>query len=161
MKSKFEALKAFMSWPREWQELCAEFWAENEEPDQQRFKVINLDVAKTPTTIRNSFECIDQGEMKPGALPAIGDPFPYDQTRAVRRAATKRPVLHFMRYTRDELGEIDFYLSNGGRPLDTARRMDKKHPGQRTVEAWEKMVHRLKKHGLEKMLENAIDMEVE
>jgi 6-phosphofructokinase len=66
-----------------------------------------------------------------------------------------------MRYTRDELGEIDFYLSNGGRPLETARRMDKKHPGQRTVEAWEKMVHRVKKHGLEKMLENAIDMEVE
>ena len=92
MKNKFEALKAFQSWPREWQELCAEFWAENEEPDQQRFKVINLDVAKTPTTIRNSFECIDQGEMKPGALPAIGDSFPYDRTRAVRRAAKVQPM---------------------------------------------------------------------
>lgn len=32
MKSKFEALKAFMSWPREWQDLCAEFWAESDEP---------------------------------------------------------------------------------------------------------------------------------
>ena len=148
MKNKFEALRAFMSWPREWQELCAEFWASDDEPDQQRFTAINLEVAKTPTTIRNPFECIDQGEMKLKAIPA-------------RRAAAKRPVLHFMRYTRDELGEIDFYLSNGGRPLDTARRMDKKHPGQRTVEAWEKMVHRVKKHGLEKMLENAIDMEVE
>ena len=161
MKNKFEALKAFQSWPREWQELCAEFWASDDEPDQQRFTAINLEVAKIPTTIRNPFDCIDQGEMKLGALPAIGDPFPYDAPMPVRRATTKRPVLHFMRYTRDELGEIDFYLSNGGRPLETARLMDKKHPKQRTVEAWEKMVHRVKKHGLEKMLENAIDMEVE
>ena len=141
MKNKFEALKAFQSWPREWQELCAEFWASDDEPDQQRFTAEDLAIAPVR-------ECIDQGEMKLEPMP-------------VRRAAAKRPVLHFMRYTRDELGEIDFYLSNGGRPLETARRMDKKHPGQRTVEAWEKMVHRVKKHGLEKMLENAIDMEVE
>ena len=144
MKNKFEALKAFMSWPREWQELCAEFWAESDTTFEAR-----LDAK--------------QSEANPVGLvlPAIGDPWPYDEPMPVRRAAAKRPVLHFMRYTRDELGEIDFYLSNGGRPLDTARRMDKKHPGQRTVEAWEKMVHRVKKHGLEKMLENAIDMEVE
>ena len=141
MKNKFEALKAFMSWPREWQELCAEFWASGDEPDQQRFTAEDLAIAPVR-------DCIDQGEMKL-------DPMP------VRRATTKRPVLHFMRYTRDELGEIDFYLSNGGRPLETARLMDKKYPKQRTVEAWEKMVHRVKKHGLEKMLENAIDMEVE
>jgi hypothetical protein len=144
MKNKFEALKAFQSWPREWQELCAEFWAESDTTFEAR-----LDAK--------------QSEANPVGLvlPAIGDPWPYDEPMPVRRAAAKRPVLHFMRYTRDELGEIDFYLSNGGRPLDTARRMDKKHPGQRTVEAWEKMVHRVKKHGLEKMLENAIDMEVE
>ena len=141
MKNKFEALKAFQSWPRDWQELCAEFWASDDEPDQQRFTAADLAIAPVR-------DCIDQGEMKLEPMP-------------VRRAAAKRPVLHFMRYTRDELGEIDFYLSNGGRPLETARRMDKKHPGQRTVEAWEKMVHRVKKHGLEKMLEHAIDMEVE
>ena len=92
MKNKFEALKAFMSWPREWQELCAEFWASDDEPDQQRFTAINLEVAKIPTTIRNPFDCIDQGEMKLGALPAIGDPFPYDRTRAVRRAAKVQPM---------------------------------------------------------------------
>ncbi|MFY8200328.1 MAG: hypothetical protein ACOVLE_06640 [Pirellula staleyi] len=144
MKNKFEALKAFQSWPRDWQELCAEFWAESDTTFEAR-----LDAK--------------QSEANPVGLvlPAIGDPWPYDEPMPVRRAAAKRPVLHFMRYTRDELGEIDFYLSNGGRPLETARRMDKKHPGQRTVEAWEKMVHRVKKHGLEKMLENAIDMEVE
>ena len=141
MKNKFEALKAFQSWPREWQELCAEFWASDDEPDQQRFTAADLAIAPVR-------DCIDQGEMKL-------EPGP------VRRAAAKRPVLHFMRYTRDELEWIDLHLKNGGRPLETARRMDKKHPGQRTVEAWEKMVHRVKKHGLEKMLENAIDMEVE
>ena len=32
MKNKFEALKAFQSWPRDWQELCAEFWASDDEP---------------------------------------------------------------------------------------------------------------------------------
>jgi hypothetical protein len=32
MKSKFEALKQFQSWPREWQELCAEYWAECDYP---------------------------------------------------------------------------------------------------------------------------------
>ena len=137
MKNKFEALKAFQSWPREWQELCAEFWASDDEP-----KVEHLTQAEP---VR---DCIYQGEMKLEPMP-------------VRRAAAKRPVLHFMRYTRDELEWIDLHLKNGGRPLETARRMDKKHPGQRTVEAWEKMVHRVKKHGLEKMLENAIDMEVE
>ena len=141
MKNKFEALKAFQSWPRDWQELCAEFWASDDEPDQQRFTAADLAIAPVR-------DCIDQGEMK-------FEPGP------VRRAAAKRPVLHFMRYTRDELGEIDVYLGSGGRPLEVARLMDKKHPKQRTVEAWEKMVHRVKKHGLEKMLENAIDMEVE
>jgi hypothetical protein len=30
--NKFDALKQFQSWPREWQELCGEYWAECEEP---------------------------------------------------------------------------------------------------------------------------------
>jgi hypothetical protein len=93
MKNKFEALKAFQSWPREWQELCAECWAENEDPDQQCFGA-NLEVAKIPTTIRNPFDCIDQGEMKLGALLAIGDSVPYDRSRKVRkqRAARVQPM---------------------------------------------------------------------
>ncbi len=72
MKNKFEALKAFMNWPRDWQELCAEFWASDDEPDQQRFTAADLAIAPT--------------------LPAIGDPFPYDRTRAVRRAAKTQPM---------------------------------------------------------------------
>ena len=138
MRNKFEALKAFVDWPEDWQRLCMLVWAESD----------NAPTAEQSMQAEPVRDCIDTGEMKL-------EPGP------VRRAAVKRPVLHFMRYTRDELGEIDFYLSNGGRPLETARRMDRKHPKQRTIEAWEKMVHRVKKHGLEKMLENAIDMEVE
>ena len=39
MKNKFEALKAFQSWPREWQELCAEFWMEGDQPDEPKASV--------------------------------------------------------------------------------------------------------------------------
>ena len=42
MKNKFEALKAFMNWPRDWQELCAEFWAESEEPQEVRLDAKQL-----------------------------------------------------------------------------------------------------------------------
>ena len=70
MKNKFEALKAFMSWPRDWQELCAEFWASDDEPDQQRFAAADLAIAPVR-------DCIDQGEMKLGPMP-------------VRRAAAKK-----------------------------------------------------------------------
>ena len=138
MKNKFEALKAFIDWPADWQRLCLLVFAEGyNEPEAGQL-----------TQAEPVRDCIDQGEMKL-------EPGP------VRRAAAKRPVLHFMRYTRDELEWIDLHLKNGYRPLETARLMDQKHPKQRTVEVWEKMVHRVKKHGLEKMLENAIDMEVE
>lgn len=30
--NKFDALKQFQSWPREWQELCGEYWAECDYP---------------------------------------------------------------------------------------------------------------------------------
>ena len=75
MKNKFEALKAFMSWPREWQELCAEFWAESDQPDQQRFTAADLAIApvRYPT---------EQSEMMLKGTPSIGDKFPYDRTRA-------------------------------------------------------------------------------
>ena len=75
MKNKFEALKAFMDWPREWQDLCAEFWAEGDTTFDAR-----LDARRS--------------EANPVGLvlPAIGDPFPYDRTRAVRRAAKTQPM---------------------------------------------------------------------
>lgn len=42
MKNKFEALTEFMQWPKEWQRLCAEFWAEGEEPQEVRFDARQL-----------------------------------------------------------------------------------------------------------------------
>ena len=34
MKNKFEALTTFQSWPKEWQRLCAEFWAASDMGEQ-------------------------------------------------------------------------------------------------------------------------------
>jgi hypothetical protein len=153
VKNKFEALKAFQSWPREWQELCAEFWAENEEPDQQRFKVINLDVAKTPTTIRNSFECIDQGEMKPGALPSIGDSFPYDRTSEVRkqRAAAKKIVPNNRRdsagFTLDELKYAKSGIELGVKPCLLAEDMAGRF--QRTKKAFQNYISLVQRNGVD------------
>ena len=35
MRNKFEALNAFQSWPEDWQRLCAEYWAENDKPQEK------------------------------------------------------------------------------------------------------------------------------
>lgn len=57
MKNKFEALKAFMDWPKDWQQLCAEFLASDDEPKQQRFTAADLAIAPLR-------EYINQGEMR-------------------------------------------------------------------------------------------------
>ena len=80
MKNKFEALKAFQSWPREWQELCAEFWASDDEP--------KASVWTTSDKLATAGKLM---QAEP-TLPSIGDPFPYDRTRAVRRAAKVQPM---------------------------------------------------------------------
>ena len=36
MKNKFEALATFQGWPKDWQRLCAEFWAESDMGEQVR-----------------------------------------------------------------------------------------------------------------------------
>jgi len=50
--NKFDALKQFQSWPREWQELCSEYWVEAGDP-----------VAGV-------------------SLPMPNEPFPFDQPKA-------------------------------------------------------------------------------
>lgn len=50
MKNKFEALTAFQSWPKDWQQLCAEFWAEGEEPQEVRFDARQLAIAPEQKT---------------------------------------------------------------------------------------------------------------
>ena len=66
MKNKFEALKAFQSWPREWQELCAEYWASDDEPKASVW------------TTSDKLATVGQLMQAGPTLPAIGDPFPLD-----------------------------------------------------------------------------------
>jgi hypothetical protein len=64
-----------------------------------------------------------------------------------------------MRYTRNELIEVDSHVSERRGPKEVARIMDRKYPRQRTIYAWEKMATRISKIGLQAMLERAIDVE--
>jgi hypothetical protein len=128
--NKFDALKMFQGWPPEWQRLCAEYW-------------------------------IETGEDRPAVeLPMYDDPIPRPnyQPKAAKVAAVN-PARNFMRYTRDELTEVDSHVSEGRGPSEVARIMDKKYPRQRTVDAWEKMANRIKKVGLQAMLDKSIDVE--
>ncbi len=121
--NKFDALKQFQSWPREWQELCGEYWAECEE----------------------SF-----------TLPS---PTIQDQPKAAPKVAVQHPSRNGMRYTRDELTEVDSHLVEGRGPSEVASIMNRKYPRQRTLDAWEKMANRIKKAGLREMLNKAVDWE--
>ena len=128
--NKFDALKMFQSWPPEWQRLCAECW-------------------------------IETGEDRPAVkLPRCDDPIPRPayQPKAAAKLAAK-PARNQMRYTRDELIEVDSHYSEGRGPAEVARIMDKKYPRQRTIDAWEKMANRIRKVGLQAMLDRAIDVE--
>jgi hypothetical protein len=120
--NKFDALKQFQSWPREWQELCGEYWAEREE----------------------SF-----------TLPSATQ----DQPKAAAKVAVQHPSRNGMRYTRDELTEVDSHLVEGRGPSEVASIMNRKYPRQRTLDAWEKMANRIKKAGLQEMLNKAVDWE--
>jgi hypothetical protein len=64
-----------------------------------------------------------------------------------------------MRYTRDELTEVDSHLVEGRGPSEVASIMNRKYPRQRTLDAWEKMANRIKKAGLQEMLDKAVDWE--
>jgi hypothetical protein len=135
--NKFDALKMFQGWPPEWQRLCAEYWIETGE-DRPAVQVLatadKLEPAKKLTVSLSQ-----------------------DQPKAAKVAA--KPARNFMRYTRDELTEVDSHVSEGRGPSEVARIMDKKYPRQRTIDAWEKMANRIKKVGLQAMLKKAIDVE--
>ena len=146
--NKFEALKIFQGWPPEWQRLCAEYWIETGEDRPA------VQVWTTADKIQTAGELVQRGV----SLPMPGDPWPFDQPKAAKVAAAK-PARNFMRYTRDELTEVDSHVSEGRGPLEIARIMDKKYPRQRTIDAWEKMANRIRKIGLQAMLDRAIDVE--
>jgi hypothetical protein len=117
--NKFDALKQFQSWPREWQELCGEYWAECEE----------------------SFTV------------------PSPTAKVAVKVAVQHPSRNGMRYTRDELTEVDSHMVEGRGPSEVASIMNRKYPRQRTLDAWEKMANRIKKAGLLEMLDKAVDWE--
>ena len=170
--NKFDALKMFQGWPPEWQRLCAEYWIETGE-DRPAVQVwTTADKIQTAGELvhRGAMlsDCIDQGEMKLGPMPKAAKvaavPSNYrimDEGEMKLRAilAKPTPARNFMRYTRDELTEVDSHVSEGRGPSEVARIMDKKYPKQRTIDAWEKMANRIKKQGLRSMLDRAIDVE--
>jgi hypothetical protein len=130
--NKFDALKQFQGWPPEWQRLCAECW-------------------------------IETGEVEPTKVSTFGErlsvsPIPFDQPKAAAKVAAV-PARNNMRYTRNELIEVDSHYSEGRGPAEVARIMDRKYPNQRTLGAWSMMVDRLKTKGLQAMLKKAIDVE--
>jgi hypothetical protein len=120
-----------------------------------KFDALKMFQAWPPEWQRLCAECwIETGEDRP----AVQAPWPFDQTKAAKASAVK-PARNFMRYTRDELTEVDSHVSEGRGPSEVARIMDKKYPRQRTIDAWEKMANRIRKVGLQAMLDRAIDVE--
>ena len=154
--NKFKALKMFQGWPPEWQRLCAECWIETGEDRPA--------VSATVSNVAQVWCHADQVELAKKLLEPVATlahesvSTRLAQPKAAKVAAVK-PARNFMRYTRDELTEVDSHVSEGRGPSEVARIMDKKYPRQRTIDAWEKMANRIKKAGLQAMLDRAIDVE--
>jgi hypothetical protein len=154
--NKFEALAQFQSWPPEWQRLCAEYWIETGEDRPA--------VSATASNLSQVWCHADQVELAKKLLEPVAT-LAHESVSArlaqdkAAKVATAKPARNFMRYTRDELTEVDSHVSEGRGSSEVARIMDKKYPKQRTIDAWEKMANRIKKIGLQAMLERAIDVE--
>jgi hypothetical protein len=144
--NKFEALYLFAAWPPEHQRLCAEYWIETGEVDPKFVLAFPKQTAG---------DLVQRGVSMPSDQPKTVLTYP----REAAKVAAVKPARNFMRYTRDELTEVDSHVSEGRGPSEVARIMDKKYPRQRTIDAWEKMANRIKKVGLQAMLERAIDVE--
>jgi hypothetical protein len=147
--NKFKALEMFQGWPPEWQRLCAECWIETGEDRPA------VQVWTTADKVQTAGELAQRGVSMPFDQPKTVLTYP----REAAKVAAVKPARNFMRYTRDELTEVDSHVSEGRGPSEVARIMDKKYPRQRTIDAWEKMANRIKKVGLQAMLERAIDVE--
>jgi hypothetical protein len=143
--NKFDALKMFQGWPPEWQRLCAECWIETGEVDPKFVLAFPKQTAG---------ELVQRGVSMPSDQPKTVLTYPRE---AAKVAAS--PARNNMRYTRNELIEVDSHYSEGRGPAEVARIMDRKYPNQRTLGAWSMMVDRLKTKGLQAMLERAIDVE--
>ena len=143
--NKLEALKQFQGWPPEWQRLCAECWIETGEVDPKFALAFPKQTAG---------DLVQRGVSMPSDQPKTVLTYPRE---AAKVAAS--PARNNMRYTRNELIEVDSHVSERRGPKEVARIMDRKYPRQRTIYAWEKMATRISKIGLQAMLERAIDVE--
>jgi len=143
--NKLEALKQFQGWPPEWQRLCAECWIETGEVDPKFVLAFPKQTAG---------DLVQRGVSMPSDQPKTVLTYPRE---AAKVAAS--PARNNMRYTRNELIEVDSHVSERRGPKEVARIMDRKYPRQRTIYAWEKMATRISKIGLQAMLERALDVE--
>ena len=163
--NKFEALKIFQGWPPEWQRLCAECWIETGEVEPTKVSTFGERLS-APAAVSNVAQVwchADQVELANKLLEPVATlAHESVSTRLAQPKAAKvaaKPARNFMRYTRDELTEVDSHVSEGRGPSEVARIMDKKYPRQRTIDAWEKMANRIKKFGFLHMMDRAIDVE--
>ena len=151
--NKFDALKMFQGWPPEWQRLCAECFIETGEDRPA------VQVWTTADKIQTAGELVQRGV----ALPMPGDPWPFDQPKAAAKVARKqvkqKPERHCLRYSRNEVSEVDSHLKEGREPYAIAKIMYRKYPDQRTKKAWEQLGHRVKKEGFQAMMDQAVDVE--
>jgi len=153
--NKFEALKQFQAWPPEWQRLCAEYWIETGEDRPA--------VSATASNLSQVWCHADQVELAKKLLEPVATlAHESVSTRLAQDKAAKvaaKPARNNMRYTRNELIEVDSHVSERRGPKEVARIMDRRYPRQRTIYAWEKMATRISKVGLQAMLDRAIDVE--
>ena len=153
--NKFDALKMFQGWPPEWQRLCAEYWIETGEDRPA--------VSATVSNLAQVWCHADQVELAKKLLEPVATlahesvSARLAQDKAAKVAA--KPARNNMRYTRNELIEVDSHVSERRGPKEVARIMDRRYPRQRTIYAWEKMATRISKVGLQAMLDRAIDVE--
>ena len=105
MKNKFEALKAFIDWPADWQRLCLLVFAEGyNEPEAGQL-----------TQAEPVRDCIDQGEMKLEPMP-------------VRRAAKpKRKINKWSIAQQEHLVEC---MNQCGSQKHAAEMFLKRYPGR-------------------------------
>ena len=101
---------------------------------------------------------IETGEDRPAVQSRPSDPIPFNQPKAAAKVA-KRPARDGMRYSRDEVSEVDSHLSEGRSCYETAKIMDRKHPNQRTKHAWKQLADRIRSMGFAAMMDRAVDVE--
>jgi hypothetical protein len=121
--NKFDALKQFQSWPREWQELCSEYWV----------------------------EAGDQVAGVSLAMP--NEPFPFDQPKAAPKVAAldDLPRRRFD-YTEQEVEYMDILIHSGVKPSRFVQAFVKRfpnneHPSESLRSRYYKRRRFLKKRG--------------